>query len=217
LVSSNNAADYMARSTSWASSVTANASAMTKIGANDYCADKLLADSTWRNAICNSTYFENVLTAKTPTMTSNTTPSGEVFGYANQGSLTAQAYKVIAASGGTYEAWQFPSNNQYSMQDAYLGYTFPNAIALYKASTKKVMYNFTSQSGTWIVEGSNDKNVWTPLSSTKTYVQGSEASDPNFTINSGFGTPFKHFRIRCTNAVSGYNSFGAEEIMFYGR
>ena len=41
LISSNNAADYMARSTTWASSVVANSTAMTYIGANDYCADNL--------------------------------------------------------------------------------------------------------------------------------------------------------------------------------
>lgn len=80
LIASNNAADYMARSTSWASSVTANSSAMAYIGANNYCADKLLANSTWCTAICNSTYFENVLNVKVPTMTSNTAPSGEAFG-----------------------------------------------------------------------------------------------------------------------------------------
>ena len=58
LISSNNAADYMARSTTWASDITANQSAMSYIGLNDYCADALLANSTWLNAIGNSTYFE---------------------------------------------------------------------------------------------------------------------------------------------------------------
>ena len=76
LISSNNAADYMARSTNWASSVCANQTAMGYIGNNNYCANKLLANSTWLNAICNSTYFESVLNVKVPTMTNNTTPSG---------------------------------------------------------------------------------------------------------------------------------------------
>lgn len=77
LIASTNAVDYMARSTSWASSVTANSNAMTYIGNNNYCANKLLANTTWRNAICNSAYFESVLNVKVPTMTSNTTPYGE--------------------------------------------------------------------------------------------------------------------------------------------
>lgn len=79
LIASNNAADYMARSTTWSTDVTADSSAMSYIGLNDYCSDTLLADSTWLNAICNSTYFESVLNVKVPTMTSNTTPSGQVF------------------------------------------------------------------------------------------------------------------------------------------
>lgn len=78
LISSNNAADYMARSTNWASSVCANQTAMGYIGNNDYCTNKLLSNSTWLNAICNSTYMESVLNVKVPTMTSNTAPSGTV-------------------------------------------------------------------------------------------------------------------------------------------
>lgn len=79
LVNDNNAADYMARSTTWATDVTADQTAMTYIGADDYCAEALLGDSTWLTAICNSTYFESVLNVKVPTMTSDTTPSGQVF------------------------------------------------------------------------------------------------------------------------------------------
>lgn len=78
LMSDNNAVDYLVRSTTWASDITADSTAMTYIGSNDYCADTLLADNTWLTAICNSTYFESVLNVKVPTMTSNTTPSGEV-------------------------------------------------------------------------------------------------------------------------------------------
>ena len=78
LIASSNAVDYMARSNTWASSVTNDSSAMTKIGANDYCSNKLLSNSIWLNAICSSTYFENVLNSKVPTMTSATAPSGQV-------------------------------------------------------------------------------------------------------------------------------------------
>lgn len=76
LIVSNNAVDYMARSATWSTDVTADARAMAYIGLDDYCADTLLGDSTWLNAICNSTYFESVLNVKVPTMTSDTTPSG---------------------------------------------------------------------------------------------------------------------------------------------
>ena len=119
LLSSNNASDYLVRSTTWASSLTADSTAMTDIGANDYCAETLLADSTWCNAICNSTYFESVLTTKVPTMTSNTTPSG----------VASASYEVH--EGGTYyDAWKaFDNDNSdcwssNSKTDQWLAYEF---------------------------------------------------------------------------------------------
>ena len=117
LISSNNAADYMARSTTWASSVCADQTAMGYIGNNDYCANKLLANSTWLNAICNSTYFESVLNVKVPTMTSNTTPSG----VASCSDNNSVAYKLFdnndttgletgKTSGNIYGQYQFTQN-----------------------------------------------------------------------------------------------------------
>ena len=78
LISDNNASDYLTRSTTFATDICSNESAMIYIGLNDYCANKLLADSTWCEAICNSNYFKKVLNVSVPTMTSNTAPSGEV-------------------------------------------------------------------------------------------------------------------------------------------
>lgn len=86
LMASTEAVDYLVRCTSWVSDITANQSAMSYIGLNNYCANTLLADSTWLNAICNSTYFESVLNVKVPAMTSATTPSGVV----NASSQTSQ-------------------------------------------------------------------------------------------------------------------------------
>lgn len=98
LISSNNAVDYMVRSTGFATDVCANQTAMGYIGNNDYCADTLIADATWCEAICNSAYIESVLNVKVPTMTSNTTPSG--IASANFASTTA--WKVFDNDDGTY-------------------------------------------------------------------------------------------------------------------
>lgn len=76
LISSQNACDYLVRSTSWVNGICANQTAMSYIGLNNYCANTLLADSDWRNGIANSQYYDSVLIAHIPTMTSNTTPSG---------------------------------------------------------------------------------------------------------------------------------------------
>jgi hypothetical protein len=62
LINSTNAVDYMVRSTTWASSVCANQTAMNYIGNNNYCADTLIANSTWKNALVNSAYADEVFT-----------------------------------------------------------------------------------------------------------------------------------------------------------
>ena len=76
LISDNNASDYLARSTTWVNDVCSNESAMIYIGLNDYCANKLLDNSTWLNAIGNSAYFEKVLNKCVPPLTSNTGSDG---------------------------------------------------------------------------------------------------------------------------------------------
>lgn len=123
LVNDNNAADYMARSTTWAADVTADQTAMTYIGADDYCADALLADSTWSIAICNSTYFENVLNVKVPTMTSNTTPSGTV----SASKDNSNAYKAFDGNDST--KWTNGSMSQGSTCS--IQYEFISAMKAY--------------------------------------------------------------------------------------
>lgn len=130
LIASNNAADYMARSTTWASDVCADANAMTYIGANDYCADTLLNDNTWLAAICSSTYFENVLNVKVPVMTSNTTPSGQCFA----SSIYSSAYDAYKAfitnqpSNTLVEPrWAAAGNHT---NNGYIGYDFQTPVVL---------------------------------------------------------------------------------------
>lgn len=76
VITDNNAIDYLVRSTSFASGVTGNSTAMTYIGSDNYAADTLLDDNTWIAAICASSYVNSVLTSVVPTMTSNTQPAG---------------------------------------------------------------------------------------------------------------------------------------------
>ena len=89
LVQNENANDYLVRSTTFSTKLcenNANNEAMYYLGLYDGCANKLLADDYWSNAICsadvkltNGDYlFEKVLNFKVPTMTSYTEPEGEV-------------------------------------------------------------------------------------------------------------------------------------------
>lgn len=50
----------------YSDSVTTSADAMTYIGQNNYAANTLIADATWKEAICNSAYIESVLNVKVP-------------------------------------------------------------------------------------------------------------------------------------------------------
>lgn len=66
--------------------LTDDPTAMRYIGLRNYASDTLLDDEDWCEAICDSAYFESVLNAKVPIMTSNTQPSGEAIGNDLRGS-----------------------------------------------------------------------------------------------------------------------------------
>ncbi len=60
LCADSNASDYMARSTTWASGVAADRTAMQIVGKYGYCANALRNDNTWNTAINNSPYASYV-------------------------------------------------------------------------------------------------------------------------------------------------------------
>lgn len=189
LIASNNAADYMTRSTTWSTDVTADSSAMSYIGLDDYCANKLLADATWLNAICNSTYFDSVFTTKVPTMTSNTTPSGVAF------SSTPYSSDYVA-----YKAFDKNTTTSFATSSTageyHVGYEFPQSVKIYIAvithtgssSVQRITFEkFQSYNGsTWVdetsqfapISGENKKILTNPISTTKhrlLYKQTSQA------------------------------------------
>ena len=211
LISSNNAADYMARSTTWASSVTANQTAMSYIGLNNYCANKLLANSTWRTAICSSTYFESVLNVKVPTMTSNTTPSG----VASSSGVYSTGYEAWRSFVGVDKSTAMMAG---SGANAWLQYKFTNAVNIAKVTIKEynnpsgVAINALIKDITFKV--SNDGTNWTNVgtASVTNVTQGKEYS---FNIN--YSGKYTYFRVTASNnnGQSSYTQFGREQ--YYGR
>lgn len=160
LINSNNAVDYMVRSHDWCDDVCADATAMTYIGANNYAADTLLADSgtgNWLESICNSTYFESVLNVKVPTMTSNTTPSGVASASSSFGA-NYPAFKALDADVNTL--WASVEDTS----DQWVEYEFSSPVKLYKHYIKPAItisgsssYTKTSQvsvqgyiNGAWV-------------------------------------------------------------------
>ena len=139
LISDDNASDYLVRSTTWASGITADSTAMTDIGANDYCANTLRADSTWLAAIGNSSYFESVLNIKAPTMTDNTTPSGTCSGSSNYPNANSDYYKPFDGNANT--SWV----PQPGVANGYIQYEFATAIIVNKIFFK-ALNTYTDES-----------------------------------------------------------------------
>jgi hypothetical protein len=212
LISDSNAVDYMARSTSWASSVAANQTAMGYIGNNNYCANKLLSNSTWRTAICNSTYFESVLNVKVPTMTSNTTPSGEAIGGTEDG--TPMRYKAFDNNTSTY-------NNLYGQ--LWCGYHFTQSVKVNKAKYQPFYSSSMARAHTIYVEASNDGTNWIELFSEEvtTAQEQQYSTNPKYYIIPN-NQRYEYYRFRA-NPGTNYRSNGSRyeimliEAQFYGR
>ena len=203
LISDNNAADYMARSTTWANAVTANSTAMGYIGNNDYCANKLLANSTWLTAICNSTYFESVLNKKNPTMTSATAPSGQVSASSYQGD-TYQPYKAFD-SDISNSGWASQTDGALNQ---WLTYMFASALKVYKY--KIIIYG--GGSWNWELQGSNDNSNWTKI---KDIV--SPAGTNTITGEIISPTSYKYYRLYVKSLVSGGGYYKLIDVRYYGR
>jgi hypothetical protein len=202
LIASNNAADYMARSTNWASSVCANSNAMTYIGVNDYCANKLLANSTWCTAICNSIYFESVLNAKVPTMTSNTAPSGTANSSSNN-SNSAAYYAFDGASTVWFPAVDATNN--------WVSYQFTKQIRL--AKVVATLGSWKGPTLTFKIQAYNGSK-WVDLG---TMTNESTPSTKTVIINNN--TKYQAFRLFTASVMlpqSGY-SINVNELQFYGR
>ena len=203
LISDNNAVDYLVRSTTWASDVCANSTAMTDIGANNYCADELLSDSTWLNAICNSTYFESVLNVKVPSMTSETTPEGNVFYTATGGVAYGSAYYPFAptsyfACGGIMT----------------LGYQFTNPVVCKKVLVYLAGADSGQQIGvTLYIEGSNDGSDWATLDS----IQSQNGSMGPYYKNISNSDAYSYYRIRWAGSNWQGQYCNCQQMQFWGR
>jgi len=109
-----------------------NANAMTYIGMFDYAADTLLADADWREAICSSTYFENVLNVKVPTMTSDTTPSGTIVHSRTYNNFYPW-YVFSNPASSTSGLNVFYSDADY---EKYIGYDFGKSVKVHRIDAK---------------------------------------------------------------------------------
>lgn len=212
LIASNNAADYMARSTTWANDVTADSSAMSYIGLNDYCSDVLLSDSTWLNAICNSIYLESVLNVKVPTMTSATAPSGTVTASNNtsDSNFGGRPYHAFDNNDSTF--W-LPSTST----SEYIGYQFTSPMKL-SLATLKGTENVAGKEAKYYVQG-YDGSSWVSLSSEQTYTvaMGTQKTVQKVPIIAS--QKYTQYRLQFTTQIRQTNvgAMYPMQIQFYGR
>lgn len=210
LMASTDAVDYLVRCTSWVSDITGNQSAMSYIGLNNYCANTLLADSTWFNSICNSTYFESVLNVKVPTMTSDTTPSGE----ASASSTVTSSNPYYGFDNNSSTRWS--SNINTTIVGQYLRYEFDRPVCIKMA---KGQY-FGSTGGnnitlTLAFQGSNNGTDWTNIKSGITIVHNTTQTT-DFEAIENNNTLYSQYQIIGTAQTSGVR-LTFNELQFYGR
>lgn len=192
LMASDNAVDYLVRSTTFASDITSDSGAMTAIGLNNYCANTLLADSDWCSAICNSIYFESVLNVKVPVMTSDTTPSGQAVA-SSINDATHPAYHAF--DNDTISYWASAQNVQGTQR---VGYVFPSAVTIYKATIRAMAQEWTFEHG----NSYTSFGTVTPTASTTEYeLLFNGVSDTEFYVS--------------TNNTSSYAY--VRDLRFYGR
>ena len=151
LINNDKACAYLKISHDWAKVVTENETAMTYIGANDYCADLLYSDGYWAEYIAKSEYFEKILHPLVPTLTSNSSSNGQAFA---SGEGYGAAWKAFDDNPSSI--WE-PHNGNPTQND-YVGYRFNEpttvgAIVVYK----------DTRAGSVTVEGSNDGTNWVTL------------------------------------------------------
>lgn len=200
LIASDNAVDYMVRSTTWASGVCADESAMTLIGADDYCARVLLSDSIWLNEICDSTYFENVLNVKVPIMTSDTTPSGVA-----SASSSTPPYEPYRAFDGDDSTAVSPAT---VVSVGWVQYQFVNPVCINKVA---IMAGTGARVRQFDILMSNDGSTWENLLSDTN--PNDEIWHYYKAINNKY---YLYFRL---NIKNGHNNqwWQVRGLQFYGR
>lgn len=204
LISNHDAVDYLVTAKGLIDGIVADSNAMSYIGLNNYCANTLLADAEWCTAIANSTYKESVLNVKVPTMTSNTTPSGEV----SASGVISDTYQPYLAFDGTNssagDCWHSSATAPH-----WIKYHFPSSVKIVRADIMTRNGSATGATISAIIQGSNDDSVWEDLK-TITYLDNANTS---YSFNFPNDDSYEYYRIYSSTAQ--YLILGI--VQFYGR
>ena len=210
LMASDNAVDYLVRSTTFASDITSDSGAMAAIGLNNYCANTLIDDADWLNSICKSTYFESVLNVENPTMTTPTTPSGVVYASGDENGWRARAFNKNNTA--HYSGWTPGTQAQ---ANDYLGYQFASAKRI--VMCRILTYTESAISRTGIVQKSADNITW---DNTDSYCYiGSGYNDKIQILPFANANDLAYYRVYFNGPLFSAHNYSAyvDSITFYGR
>ena len=214
LVTNHDAVDYLVTAKALIDDICADETAMRYIGKRNYCADTLLADEDWYVAIRDSVYFESVLNALVPAMTTETKAN---VGGTNE--LNSNYARWRAFDKNYNSSWQ--SNNT---KPAKVFYKFPSAITIEKGFISPLVHptNNYIYAKTYKVIASNDGNTWVDLTDTITYsgsiISGSPdryGSNQYFNVTKNKGS-YIYYGVNVLTSDNG-NYCGIAELQIYGR
>lgn len=195
-------------------SIPENSTAMTYIGLNNYASNTLLADADWLDGICDSEYFESVLNAKIPTMTSDTTPSGVCYG--TNPESNSEAYKAFDNDDTT--AYSAYNGTTTTLVGEWLSYEFTNLVQLVKVAilffgkTSTSSYRYPKVYSIQGYDGSNWVTLYTRTTTT--------TSDSRISFEDIISPSSKYIKFRLLaeeRHTSGDIELEIFTMQFYGR
>lgn len=197
LINSQNAVDYMVRSHDWCDDVCADATAMTYIGANNYAADTLLADSN-----------EGLV----PIMTSDTTPSGEAYASSVYGS-SYHAYCAFCGKTPTVtttdSTWVGAEGDTVG---AYVAYDFGEPTVV-----QGVTFTTYASSPVIKIQGSNSKTSGFEDVGSSISVSGTSGQWTTTTASFANATAYRYWRIYFSGGTYAYNYVHVGLAQFYAK
>ena len=212
LLNNDNAVAYMLKSKYFIMpAICSSETALNYILNNTSVRNKVILNNEWLNKIIQSgniSKFDSVATT-VPTMTSYTSPSGNVI---YSGSIYSSRYAWNA-----FRPSELMELTGLSTTDEmYVGYVFPQVNHLYKVTltNRNDDYVASTQYYQFKVQGSNDGLIWTDLSDTLTNGQVAGGTSAYYLFYNGHYQQYRLINVN-SRVYNGVPRIGAAQIQFY--
>lgn len=154
----------------------------------------------------------NPIIALVPTMTSDTTPSGQV--------IYSSYYSYVGEEQEAWKAFDSNNNTSWSSNDntvpQYIGYKFASKKTVTRVDVTKRVYSVETTTMTCQLQGSNDGNSWTNIGDVfKHTTSKTTATTDTYTFDNS--TPYMYYRIYISDNTSSSVHPTFSELQFYGK